>query len=219
MLSASGEIDLSKLPAASPQKDLTYAKDIKPLFEASRFRCHGEKEKKGGLRLDSLEAVLKGGKEGKVVEAGNAVKSALLISVSQLDPENAMPPKPRARKPGQGGPGGPGGPWTRWRHKRTCRRSRPKPAVPAARGRQLYQPANRLLRNKSVWSAWIDRAPNRPPTPRAQVRGVFLFPPGQNSLKHSAPGWLFLRHRLTRARLWLNSRPAAGLVGKIYPSG
>ena len=80
------------------------------MFQVSCFRCHGEKEKKGGLRVDSLEAVLKGGKEGKVVEPGNAVKSQLLISVSQLDPESAMPPKPRARKPGQGGPGGPGGP-------------------------------------------------------------------------------------------------------------
>lgn len=103
---AFAEVDLSKLPAASTQKDLTYAKDIKPLFEASCFRCHGEREKKGGIRLDSLEAVLKGGKEGKIVAVGDAVKSPLLISVSCLDPEKAMPPKPRNRKPGQGGPGG-----------------------------------------------------------------------------------------------------------------
>jgi hypothetical protein len=102
---AVAEVDLSKLPAASAQKDITYAKDIKPIFEASCFRCHGEKQKKGGIRLDSLEAVLKGGKEGKIVEVGNAVKSTLLISVSCLDPETAMPPKPKARKSG-GGAGG-----------------------------------------------------------------------------------------------------------------
>ncbi len=104
---AVAEVDLSKLPAASAQKDISYAKDIKPIFEASCFRCHGEKQKKGGIRLDSLEAVLKGGKEGKIVEVGNAVKSHLLLSVSQLDPETAMPPKPKARK--GGGPGGAGG--------------------------------------------------------------------------------------------------------------
>lgn len=103
--SAVAEVDLTKLPAASARKDITYAKDIKPLFEESCFRCHGEKQKKGGIRLDSLQAVLKGGKEGTIVEVGNAMKSALLISVSQLDPETAMPPKPKARK----GPGGPGG--------------------------------------------------------------------------------------------------------------
>ncbi len=101
--SAVAEVDLSKLPAASTQKDITYAKDIKPIFEASCFRCHGEKQKKGGIRLDSLDAVLKGGKEGKIVEVGNAVKSPLLISVSCLDPETAMPPKPKARKAGSGG--------------------------------------------------------------------------------------------------------------------
>lgn len=100
--SAVAEVDLSKLPAASTQKDITYAKDIKPIFEASCFRCHGEKQKKGGIRLDSLEAVLKGGKESKIVEVGSAVKSSLLISVSGLDPETAMPPKPKARKGGAG---------------------------------------------------------------------------------------------------------------------
>ena len=101
--SAVAEVDLSKLPTASTQKDITYSKDIKPIFEASCFRCHGEKQKKGGIRLDSLEAVLKGGKEGKIIEVGNAVKSSLLISVSCLDPETAMPPKPKARKSGAGG--------------------------------------------------------------------------------------------------------------------
>ena len=106
VISALADVDTAKLPAASAQKDISYAKDIKPIFEASCFRCHGEKQKKGGVRVDSVEAILKGGKEGKIVEVGNAVKSELLIAVSQLDPEIAMPPKPKARK---GGPGGAGG--------------------------------------------------------------------------------------------------------------
>ena len=104
---AYAEVDLSKLPAASPRQDITYTKDIRPLFEASCFRCHGEREKKGGIRLDSLEAVLQGGKHGKIVEIGNSLKSSLLISVSCLDPETSMPPKPRNRKPGPDGSGGP----------------------------------------------------------------------------------------------------------------
>lgn len=158
VLSASGEIDLSKLPAASPQKDLTYAKDIKPLFEASCFRCHGEKEKKGGLRLDSLEAVLKGGKEGKVVEAGNAVKSALLISVSQLDPENAMPPKPRARKPGQGGPGGPGGPGHAGGTNAPAGAPGQKPGGPGGPGGGNFTPAKPLTPEQvGLVRAWIDQ--------------------------------------------------------------
>ena len=106
-LSALAAVDLSKLPAASSQKDVTYDKDIKPIFEASCFRCHGEKDHKGGIRLDSLEGALKGGKEGKIIEVGNSEKSKIVIAVAQLDPKSAMPPKPR---PGRGGPRGPGGP-------------------------------------------------------------------------------------------------------------
>lgn len=106
-VSVFAEVDVSKLPPAAKQKDVTYAKDIKPLLEASCFRCHGERDKKGGLRLDSLEAVLQGGKNGKVVESGHSEKSQLVISVSQLDPETAMPPKRGGRGRGPGRPGGP----------------------------------------------------------------------------------------------------------------
>jgi len=99
-------VDISKLPPPSARKDVTYAKDIKPLFDASCIDCHGAEKKKAGLRLDSLEAVLKGSKEGKVVEVGKSEKSSLVIAVSQLDPEMTMPPK---KKGGGGGAGGSGG--------------------------------------------------------------------------------------------------------------
>ena len=103
-------VDLSKLPPASARKDVTYDKDIKPLFEASCIKCHGAERPKAGLRLDSLAAVLKGSKEGKVIEVGKSEKSPLVIAVSQLDPEMSMPPKKgggRGQRPG--GPGAPGG--------------------------------------------------------------------------------------------------------------
>ena len=102
-------VDVSKLPPAATKKGVTYATDIKPLFQASCIRCHGAERPKGGLRLDSLESVLKGGKEGPVVVIGDGAKSDLVIAVSQLDPEMSMPPKPR---PGRGGPRGPGGQWS-----------------------------------------------------------------------------------------------------------
>jgi hypothetical protein len=101
-------IDTTKLPPAADKKGLSYAKDIHPILEASCIRCHGAERPKAGLRLDSLEAVLKGGKDGKVVIPGDSVKSQLLIAVSQLDPELTMPPKPRGgrQRGGQGGQGG-----------------------------------------------------------------------------------------------------------------
>ena len=98
--------DVSKLPQPAKQEGVTYAKDIRPLFEASCLRCHGAERPKAGLRLDSLEGVLKGSKDGKVVVPGQSEKSQLVIAVARIDDETAMPPKPRAGK--RGGPQGTG---------------------------------------------------------------------------------------------------------------
>jgi hypothetical protein len=105
--SARGEVDLTKLPPAANKDGVTYAKDIQPLVQASCIRCHGPERPKAGLRLDSLEGALKGSKDGKVIVPGNSKESLLVLAVSQLDEEKAMPPK---FKPGNGRPGGPGGP-------------------------------------------------------------------------------------------------------------
>ena len=99
-------VDLSKLPPPAKQTGVTYAKDIRPLFEASCIRCHSGERAKAGLHLDSLEGVLKGSKESKVVVPGKSQQSQLVIAVSRLDEEKAMPPK---MQPGRGGPGRAGG--------------------------------------------------------------------------------------------------------------
>ena len=103
------KIDVSKLPPAADKKGVTYAKDIRPIFEASCFRCHGEEKQKGDLRLDSLQAVLKGGEDGKVIVPGASKKSLLVIAAARIDDETAMPPKPKPGGPGGNRPGGPGG--------------------------------------------------------------------------------------------------------------
>lgn len=91
-------VDLSKLPPPSSRHDVTFEKDIKPLFEASCVRCHGGEKPKAGLRLETREGALKGGKEGEVIEVGKSADSALVVAIAQLDPETAMPPKPRRRR-------------------------------------------------------------------------------------------------------------------------
>ncbi|HEV2210723.1 MAG TPA: c-type cytochrome domain-containing protein [Verrucomicrobiae bacterium] len=103
------KLDLSKLPPAAEKTGVAYA-DIQPLLHASCVRCHGAERPKGGLRLDSAQGILKGGKDGPVVVTGDSTKSLLVIAASQIDEKTAMPPKHR---PGRGGPrppGGPGGP-------------------------------------------------------------------------------------------------------------
>src|ERR1017187_9036908 len=60
-------VDLSKIPPASDKTGVTYATDIKPIFDKSCIRCHGAEKPKARLRLDGLETALKGGEDGKPV--------------------------------------------------------------------------------------------------------------------------------------------------------
>lgn len=99
------DIDWSKLPPAATTENVTFEKDIAPIMKESCVRCHGAERPRAQLRLDTLEGVLKGTKQGPVLKAGDSANSLLVKSVSRLDPEIAMPPKPRGRR----GPGGPGG--------------------------------------------------------------------------------------------------------------
>lgn len=87
------DVDVSKLPPAAKQTGLTFAKDILPIFKASCFKCHGEMKQKGKLRVDTLEATLKGGENGPIVIKGDSAKSTLVHSIAQLDPDAAMPPE------------------------------------------------------------------------------------------------------------------------------
>ena len=93
--------DLSKLPPASTKTGITYATDIRPIFEVSCFRCHGEEKQKANLRLDKLDQIPKGTGKGDVINPTDATKSVLLIAVSGLDPQNAMPPS-RKGQPSKG---------------------------------------------------------------------------------------------------------------------
>ena len=86
-------IDVSKLPPVAETKGVTFDKDIKPIFEKSCFKCHGQEKQKAKLRVDSLQAVLKGGEDGKVIEPGNSAKSVLVHNVSRIgDEDDWMPP-------------------------------------------------------------------------------------------------------------------------------
>jgi mono/diheme cytochrome c family protein len=86
-------IDTSKIPPASTRTGVTYAADIKPMFEKACVGCHGPEKQKGKLRLDTLGAALKGGEDGKVVEPGRSADSVLIHNVAHLgDPDDYMPP-------------------------------------------------------------------------------------------------------------------------------
>ena len=86
-------VDTSKLPPASTKTGLTFATDIKPIFDTSCVKCHGEQKPKAKLRLDTLEGTLKGSDNGKVIEPGKSEKSVLILNIAHLgDDDDFMPP-------------------------------------------------------------------------------------------------------------------------------
>jgi len=81
------------LPTVSPETNVTYARDIRPIFEGNCFPCHGENRQKRHLRLDSLESVLKGCEDGPVIFPGKSDKGDLILEICGLG-DHDMPPYP-----------------------------------------------------------------------------------------------------------------------------
>ena len=79
---------------ATAADDLWTAK-VQPLLAARCVECHGPQKAKHNLRLDSIDAILKGGKElGPAVIAGKPEESPLIKVVTMPRSEElAMPPK------------------------------------------------------------------------------------------------------------------------------
>ena len=91
--------DLSKLPPPSTKKDLTYAKDINPLLETSCLKCHGAEKPKSKYRVDSREALIKGGEsEEAAVVPGKSDQSLIVHYVSDLVEDMEMPPTDKRDK-------------------------------------------------------------------------------------------------------------------------
>ncbi|NLT71743.1 MAG: hypothetical protein GXX91_13785 [Verrucomicrobiaceae bacterium] len=79
---------------ADAMKSQLYEDLVAPILAAKCAGCHGEKRPKGKLRVDSLEALLKGGNEGSSVIAGKVDESPLLQRVYlPLDDDEHMPPE------------------------------------------------------------------------------------------------------------------------------
>lgn len=96
LVAVRADVDVSKLPPAATQKEVTFAKDIKPIFEQACFKCHGEEKQKAKLRVDSVEAIKKGSENGEIIVVGNSSKSSLVHTVAGLIEDMMMPPEGKA---------------------------------------------------------------------------------------------------------------------------
>ena len=80
---------------SEPSGDELFEAKVRPLLVAKCGECHGATGKvKGGLRLTSREAVLKGGDSGPAAVPGKPGESAIVAAIRYVD-EPKMPPKGR----------------------------------------------------------------------------------------------------------------------------
>jgi mono/diheme cytochrome c family protein len=91
--------------AAEPSADQIdfFENKVRPIFAEQCYKCHSEKAEKlkGGLRLDSSEAILKGGDTGPAIVPGDVDGSLLNKAVRYTDDDLKMPPKTKKLSPEQ----------------------------------------------------------------------------------------------------------------------
>jgi len=78
-------------PAAS--SDATYDQQVKPILEKNCTGCHILGGHSGGLRLDSLSDLMKGGDSGPAVTLGSLSSSSISTAIHYQDETLQMPPK------------------------------------------------------------------------------------------------------------------------------
>ena len=72
---------------------------VRPILVDQCVKCHGPKKQSSGLRLDSREAMLKGGDSGPAVVPSKADESLLIQAVSHTHAELKMPPSAKLPEP------------------------------------------------------------------------------------------------------------------------
>ncbi|MEP6725933.1 MAG: c-type cytochrome domain-containing protein [Bacteroidota bacterium] len=85
---------LVKKPIPDVQEAIAYTDIIQPLLQSKCYNCHGANKQKGKLRMDLAALLMKGGKDGVVIEPGKADESEMIkrILLEKAD-EHHMPPK------------------------------------------------------------------------------------------------------------------------------
>jgi uncharacterized membrane protein len=81
-----------------PEHAVVFDDIIQPLLRQKCVACHGPSKQKGELRLDSWEAVMKGGKHGDLWKNSDAEHSLLFTRVAlPVEDKEHMPPRERTQ--------------------------------------------------------------------------------------------------------------------------
>jgi hypothetical protein len=179
-------------PAAGADR-VDYLRDVKPIFKARCYACHGAVRQKSGLRLDAAPLIRKGDKYGPVIVPGKANESDLIAAVlgkdrPRMPPEQegaGLPPKDiallkawidqGARMPDEPIPPDPRDHWA-FRPPR-------RPAVPRVAGAATANPIDAFV---AAARAGHGLSPNPPADRAVLLRRVFLdlvgLPPSRAEL-------------------------------------
>ncbi len=79
--------------AIASEGDVDYTSQVKPLLKSRCYACHGALKQKGGLRLDTVELMFKGGESGPIIDRDPTKTSELIERVSSADVSTRMPPE------------------------------------------------------------------------------------------------------------------------------
>ena len=83
---------ISRAEPPRPAK-IDYLRQVKPLLTRHCVSCHGAEKPRGGLRLDTAAAAMKGGKEGPAIVPSKADESPLIAAVLGEGSTERMPLK------------------------------------------------------------------------------------------------------------------------------
>ena len=95
LLLITGGFQLALSAQGFADEKVDFVKQIHPIFADTCYKCHAGTKHKGDLRLDSVEAIKKGGKDAKdkVLIAGNPDKSDMFRRIClPKDDDDVMPP-------------------------------------------------------------------------------------------------------------------------------
>ena len=81
------------LPVSAAAPSVDYARDVKPIFQARCYSCHGGLKQESGLRLDTALLIRQGGDSGAALVLGAAERSLVVERITDSDPAVRMPPE------------------------------------------------------------------------------------------------------------------------------
>ena len=81
----------AELPAPV-KRVINFETDVRPIFVAVCYSCHGPQKQKSDFRLDRKAAALKGGDNGPAILPGKSADSPLIRRAAGLDKDGRMPP-------------------------------------------------------------------------------------------------------------------------------